>query len=186
MTIEYSQKELFHLALHASKNQRTDESLRYLKQLLKQEPEHPEALFLIGSEYAEISMFDEAIECMSKALVLLPEADVVRFQLAMLHFAMNNYHESKELLSTLLEATADNPYHFLAKGITLLANDSKEEALTELKQALTMPLNNPALVANMEQFIGHIEKNIDNPELIDLPNENSREMFLSAYKNKSH
>ena len=183
---QLSQKELFHFALYASKNQRTDESIIYLKEFLKSEPENPEAMFLIGSQYAELAMFDEGIEYMRQTLEIAPEAHLVRFQMSMLYFSLNKKEETLTGLAPLLEIEESDPFNRFAMGITALINGESSECIALLKQGLEIELNNPALVDNINNMIAAIEKREQSPESEDTEittdEANAGEMFLSVYK----
>ncbi|MCW8877937.1 MAG: hypothetical protein OQK04_11760 [Kangiellaceae bacterium] len=187
MTNDLTQRELFHFALYASKNQRTDDSIKYLKAFLKNEPNNAEALFLLGSEYAEISMVDEAKEELSKALEIAPQADLVRFQLAMLHFSTNDIEHTQSILEPLATASTDNPYQNLATGVFSLIENNPDQAIENFELALTKELNNPALVANIESFIKNIksrnQQDSAGEETAGDAEKQAGEMFLSVYKN---
>lgn len=178
-----NEKELFHFALHCSKQGQADQSIIYLKQLLQENENHAEAHFLIGSEYAEILMVNEGIEHMRKALELVPEAHLVRFQMSMLLFATQKHQECKENLAPLLEIDDTVPFKFFATGITALIEDDKDTAIENIKTGLSFELNNPALQNNLTGLLNAIESGSATEEVVEEQASSTGEMFLSAYKN---
>ena len=175
-------KELFHFALYASKMNRIDDSVIYLKQFLELEPNNADALFLMGSHYAELSLFEEGIEFMRQALTYAPEAHLIRFQMSMLHFSLNQAEQCRTELAPLLEISEDNPFYHFAHGITFLMDKDEATSISSLKKGLEFELNNPSLQQNIEKMIGMLEKRDTEKSESDSEDSNAGEMFLSVYK----
>ncbi len=177
-----SPRELLHFALHASKNGRTDFAIQYLKQLVTNEPENLDALFLLGSEYAEISLFDEAISSLQKALTIAPDAHIVRFQLGMLFLTLNQNENASEHLKNLETLPEDNAIFHYAKGLQAIIENDLETSKSYLKQGLSLPNDNPSLKSNISKLLENISTAAqDEPTGFSDKDDNASSMFLSVY-----
>lgn len=181
-----SPRELLHFAINASNNGRADLAIQYLKKLVAEEPENPEALFLLGSEYAEINMFDEAISFMEKALKVSPDAHIIRFQLGMLLLTLNQNDDAKSCL-TPLESIEDNHeiYHY-GQALLAIIDEDIEKGQQFLQQGLSLPNSNPSLEANMQKLMEKISAgNVDNNQTektdSEADSQNTSNLFLSVY-----
>lgn len=70
----------------------------YLKAALVQSPQDPMANFMIGAEYAELSIFERALQHLMIAVEQAPDFHIARFQLGLLQLNLNQI-ESALLLS---------------------------------------------------------------------------------------
>ena len=185
-------RELMHFALYTSKIKRADLTIQYLKQLIQIEPDNVDALFLLGSEYAEINLIDEGVEAMEKALQLSEEAHLVRFQLAMLQLSIGENQKAIDGLTHLEDLPEEALLYHYAKGMLALMDEHIETAMDWLTKGLSLPTDNQPLQVNMQALLDKIkraEKNNETSELLKNEdesddNKNASKLFLSIYDKK--
>jgi tetratricopeptide (TPR) repeat protein len=151
-----TQQELLALAVEATRRGDSGHSLAYLKEAAERDDVAPEALFLLGSEYAQISMVDDARACLERAIAKAPNYAIARFQLGFLHLtggqaqsALDAWEPLNEIDDSLPQAPYLLAFH---KGMQHLIRDEFEEALLCLEKGVGLNQDNPALNGNM-QFI---------------------------------
>lgn len=174
-----TQKELLHFALYATTNNRSDHSIMYLKAFLKNEPNHVDALFLLGSEYAEINMYDEAIVYLERALAISPDAHLIRFQLGMMQLTLGNDQNSRETITPLLSIDDNNPIKHFALGINSIIAKNALDAVEKINKGLQLGSDNISLVNNMTKLVETLNSNIEQSSSEEGQADNS--MFLSIY-----
>jgi tetratricopeptide (TPR) repeat protein len=182
-----SPRELLHFALNASNNDRSDLAIQYLKKLISLEEDNVQGLFLLGSEYAEIKMYDEALEFMDKALAIAPDAHIVRFQQAMLLLTLGKQEQAIELVKPMLELEDTNALKHFTLGLISLHNNELEEGKNHIEFGLTLDDDNEALMKNMQAILNNLNKSTstqDSSDENDSDDEgaSSGKIFLSAYE----
>src|SRR4051812_26034450 len=93
--------EYLHLALHASSIGDHHACMTYLKELLRQQPAHAAALYLLAAQYAELGLGERAISTMKAALRIAPALDIARFQLAVLLLDRGHTFEARDHLRNI-------------------------------------------------------------------------------------
>ena len=176
--------EYLHLAINASNKGDHHAALSYLKEALSREPENAKALYLLAAEYAELGLFDRAIEGMQQCLQLDPNIEMARFQLGLLFAQANKPEDAKAQWQQLATASDEALKVFSAAMIELLQDD-KDSAARSLSLGISKCASNPALKRDMEQLL----MRISSPETLTVEqNEESSEsstvstVFLGAYR----
>jgi tetratricopeptide (TPR) repeat protein len=156
-----NQSELLALALEASRRSDSGHAMAYLKEAATRADASAQALFLLGSEYAQVGLFAEAAEHMSRALVVSPDLAIARFQLGMLHLTSGQPELAQAVwapLATLQDghpqAAYLKPFH---RGMEHLIADRFDEALAALSAGVEANLENPALNGDMRKVIDAIQ-----------------------------
>lgn len=155
-----SQNELFALALEASRREDTGRALAYLKEAGSRPDASPQALFMLGSEYAQIGLMDDAKASMARAVEAGPDFAIARFQLGMLHVTSGEVDAAKAVWAPLDALGAEHPQAYLAafhKGMRHLVADEFDDALAALNAGLAQNQENEALNKDMRQVIDAIE-----------------------------
>lgn len=107
---ELDAEELFHLGLHALRNDDPHEAISCLKQCIDLAPTHVKAVYLLGATYAQVGMYDRAKQLMQQAVLLDPQEYTAVFQLGLLHITSGDV----ELARTTWEGLDIlGPEHFL-------------------------------------------------------------------------
>lgn len=188
--VTLSEKELFHIALKEIQEGNHGSGMTHLKQLLEINPDSTDGHFLLGAEYAQLAMYDEAEAHLTKAVELTPELDIARFQLALVQLARGNFQTVKNTLQSLL--TSDKTYlQLFAKGIISCVENQPEDAIRLIEEGIQNNQENPSLNTDMEGVITAI-RNLPTAEP-DQPGEAAEsedetglvgsDYLLGAYKN---
>lgn len=183
MLPEFSDKELFHLAVDSARYQRHDSSVRYLKALLSRQPEHVEANYLLGAAYASLGMMEEAEEQLSKAITLAPAMDIARFQLALVQLGQNKVEQAKDVLLPLIEITQTHYLNDYARGIHKMVAEDHGAAQQHLQLGISKNHDNPALNADIQGILDAINsgKSGDQPTTAITPAESNEDLLAADY-----
>lgn len=174
-------KEYLHLAINAINQNEHHAALNYLKEVLEQEPQNAQAIYLLAAEHAELGLFDRAIKGIECALAIDPSIDMGRFQLGLLYLYTNELAKASETFTFLLQRTATPSLKTYAEGMIALCNDNLLDACEKLALGLSKENDNAALKNNMQSLLDKLLNNKpDTTEFI----ENSS-LYLGAY-NKSN
>ncbi|MBN7836302.1 tetratricopeptide repeat protein [Stenotrophomonas pavanii] len=149
-------EELFHVALSAMQQGRDGEALTCLKQLLKLHPDHPEALHLLGAQYAQLRMFGRAEATWTSLLVSHPEHAAARFQLGRLLLLKGDANAVANVLQPLAATTEDLGYY--AAAVIAASQDNVGRTERALVQGLACPQSNPAVTDDMRQWLQRLRE----------------------------
>src|SRR5712692_6863521 len=86
--------ELLHLAIHASQQNRHEDTMNYLKQALEVAPENGKVHYLLGAEHAEIGLYDRAVADMEKAVKFDPSLITAHIKLGPPHITSGRVDEA--------------------------------------------------------------------------------------------
>ncbi|MCU7934031.1 MAG: tetratricopeptide repeat protein [Candidatus Thiodiazotropha sp. (ex Dulcina madagascariensis)] len=180
--------ELMHLALHASNNNRPDEAISLLKDLINKTPYNAEALYLLGALHAEIGMYDRAKEEISKALEYEPNLVPARFQLGLLHLTSGNVDLAEETWSDLEKLGEKDCFFLFKRGLLSLAQDRFDSCIEDLSRGIALNSFNEPLNKDMSRIIEAAEKTINEQSVTQDVTDgsgdstNNRFSLLSAYR----
>ncbi|MBW8743392.1 MAG: hypothetical protein JF628_03430 [Sphingomonas sp.] len=155
-----SQGELLALALESSRREDSGHALAYLKEASSRPDASPQALFMLGSEYAQLGLMEDAKASMARAAEVGPDFVIARFQLGMLHVTSGEIDAAKAAWAPLASLAANHPQAYLVsfhRGMLHLVADEFDAALTELNTGLTQNQENEALNTDMRRVIDAIE-----------------------------
>lgn len=189
-----SNDELFHFAVDASVNARHDVAIKYLKELTNKEPDHLDGLYLIGAEYAQVGLYDLAIDFMQKALTVNPELRIANFQLGLLFMSTDRYNEAKETWSIIHSDNENDYLSLFSEGLTSLVDNNSIETKRLLTMGIEKNLENVALNNDMQNVLDSLSEIVSDTAIIgentdcqpDVEDEylnDNNTLFLSAYKN---
>ncbi|WP_212749180.1 hypothetical protein, partial [Chitinivorax sp. B] len=159
-----SADELMHLAIEASGRERYDLAIGYLKQAYAKASAEPdetlpraEIPFLLGAQYAQIKMFEDAKRWMREAVSLNPQFDIAVFQLGLLELLGGELAAGEQTWSGLDFLPAGHALLHFRAGLLALAREQYPLALTELRQGLAVGLANAPLMAEMQRILSNVE-----------------------------
>jgi tetratricopeptide (TPR) repeat protein len=153
-------EELMHLAITASANADYGNAIAYLKLSIGRDDAPASSHFLLGCEYAQISMHDRALAHMHKAVEMDADMAIARFQLGMLYLTLGDGETSQQTLEPLEQLADDHPLAWFSRGLRHLIADNFEAALYNLQQGLPLNRTNPALNANMQRVMKGIAEHL--------------------------
>lgn len=190
MHSEFTSKELYHLAIESANQKRTDNTLSYLKELITREPEHIDALFLTGSAYATIGMFEEAVEYLEKTVSIDPDFFIARFQLALSLLATAKLDEGCMHFKHICNSNCPAYLKLFSEGLIYSQKNDKDKAIELLRKGIENS-ENKALSSDMEGVIEAL-KNMPTESVRGQTTEsdhaysedllNSSEFLIDAYK----
>jgi tetratricopeptide (TPR) repeat protein len=181
------QAELLQLAITSGRRNDAAATLSYLKEAVSRPDASAKAHFLLGAEYAEISLYERAITHMEMALQLDPGFMIARLQLGLLVLSCGEGARAEAVLQVICEP--ENPLTLFAKGLIHLIHDQFHPALDCFEQGMAQNNDNPALNQNMQRIVDAVKKL---PEEVRTPpggeDDQSafRHILLSAYTGTTH
>ncbi|WP_426104809.1 hypothetical protein [Massilia sp. TSP1-1-2] len=140
------QDELFQLAVNASQGGDSASAIACLKQAVARDDATAKAHYLLGAEYAQIRMYERAVELMASALALDPTLSVARLQLGLLWLAAADTDRAASVLAPLAELPEGEPLRYFGAGLCHLIGDRIAEARAHLELGIArntaiLPLN---------------------------------------------
>jgi len=181
------QNELIQLALEASKREDAATARDYLKEAVARPDTTAIAHFLLGAEYAQARMYEDATVEWEAAVVMDPALAIARFQLGLLQLTNGNAARAMEVLCPLAELGEEHELAQFAAGLAHLACDEFSDAALCLRRGIELNTSNAALNGDMQKILDQIAHlSSDDMTLKDRAEEESgvQHLFLSAYKGK--
>ena len=181
-------QEMLHMAIHASANQRPDDAIRTLKDLIEADSDNGDAHFLIAANYAEIAMLEKSIAHYRRAIELEPGQEYARMQFALLLTAMDRLDEARDTLEPFLVAGREDCYAVFARGLQELFAERLAEARTLFDAGIAANQVNEALNNDIGRLIAEIDAMMGSAPVDSAaaaPSDSSSAYLLSTY-NKRH
>jgi len=180
--------ELLHLAIHASQQNRHEDTMNYLKQALEIAPDNGKVHYLLGAEHAEIGLYDRAVADMEKAVKFDPSLMTAHFQLGLLHITSGRVDEAAKAWKPLDAFGDNNPLYLFKTGMLHLVRDEFDECIAKLSKGITLNTMNEALNNDMRRIIddvkGRKKQEPGSGAKTDKPkNASTSHVLLSAYRN---
>lgn len=154
-------EELLHLAVDASAKQRNLESLAMLKRITALEPNHAKAVYFTAVVYAQIGLFERALEMMKRAVDLEPGLDIARFQLGLLYFTSGRVPEAVRAWEPLDSLGPQHPLFLFKTGLSALGRDDFAACRSYLQRGIDANEQNPPLNADMQKILDRIPNDAD-------------------------
>jgi tetratricopeptide (TPR) repeat protein len=134
----------YNLAAWFLKWGKPEEAMQEVQKSLALNPTSLKLYYLMGNIYTSVSRPHEAIEAYAKLAQMKP-LPFIYDELAMLHFNLGDARQAKECALLSLQMDAENDFPHLVLGLVYAAENKKEEAQRELKEALRInPKNDRA------------------------------------------
>lgn len=155
-----TQTELLALALEASKRDDTGHSLAYLKEAAARPDASAHALFMLGSEYAQLGLVADAKAHMARSVAKEPTFWLARFQLGMLHLTTGEPDAAKAVWDSLSSLDKDHPEAYLAafhRGMVHLVADEFDDALQALAEGIQLNRVNEPLNVDVRRIVDAIQ-----------------------------
>ncbi|WEF32861.1 tetratricopeptide repeat protein [Pseudoduganella chitinolytica] len=178
------QAELFQLALSVSGAGDSGTAIAYLKEAVSRADATAAAHYLLGAEYAQIRLYDRAMDEMEAAIALDPALWTARLQLALLYLGANKEDRAGDALRPLAEMGDDPALQQFAKGLLALIAEDMAGAVSALADGIERNQANPALNGDMQRIIDEIGRRQEAapPAAEDTDgSDGSEHILLSAY-----
>jgi tetratricopeptide (TPR) repeat protein len=161
-------QELLHLALRDIQQSHHDGAISKLKQALEIEADNAQAQFLLAAEYAEIGLYDRAIEGMTRTLHLSPSMHIARFQLGLLYYSKSDFDTARAIWEPL-DALGDDAMTLFKTALLLIGAGHQREAIPQLERALEIGTGNGALKTDISKVLQHARAQLDSSENASAP-----------------
>ncbi|MDR7271233.1 tetratricopeptide (TPR) repeat protein [Pelomonas saccharophila] len=155
-----TQAELLALALEASRRGDSGHALVYLKEAARRSDASARALFMLGSEYAQLGLASEAKASMSRAVEQADAFPLAHFQLGMLHVVSGENAAARAAwaaLDGLASGHAESYLLAFRRGMQHLMADEFDAAVQALREGVAANRANEPLNADMRRVIDAIE-----------------------------
>lgn len=177
-------EELIHLAIYAASRDNHDDALGYLKQALEQQPDNSNAMLLIAAEYAEIGLYERAVENFDHAYQLDSGLKVAQLQAALLLIALDQLSQATIRLDPLVELGEQDCFGVFAKGLKHLIVEELADAKVCLQQGCELNAENIPLNDDMRRVIEQITERqtlIQQQNTVEAIESDSSDLLHSTY-----
>ncbi len=142
--------KLFDLALAASQANDTQKSIHYIKSAIDQSPDDPRMRYMLGTLFANIGLYDNAIINMEKALELDEAYHIARFHLGLFYLMAGRQQEAEQTWQGL-DALGEQHYLNLFKnGLLKIVYDNVCEGIALLEAGIENNEVNDTLNTDMQ------------------------------------
>lgn len=158
--------ELLAVALEASRRGDAAQALACLKASAERPDAPAQALFMLGSEYAQLGLVDPAKAAFGRAVARGPDFPLARFQLGMLHLTCGEVDAARDVWAPLAALAASHPQAYLAcfcRGLCHLVAEEFSLAMQALADGLALNNDNPPLNDDMRRVLDAIRQGPGNP-----------------------
>lgn len=152
------QEELFQLACTASVADDPASSMIYLKEAVGRPDASAKAHYLLGAEYAQIRLYERALESMQMALALDPALSVARLQLGLLWLINGNVGHAEAVLAPLAQLDPSDALRLFGEGLVHLGRDRNDAAVRCLAQGIALNTSIAPLNADMGHILDALER----------------------------
>ncbi|MEY3202404.1 MAG: hypothetical protein RIR70_1954 [Pseudomonadota bacterium] len=146
----------FSLLVSCSENLDAEAAIALWQQAAVDHPDSALPYLMIGAEHAQSGATAEAEDAFSRALLIDPSLAIARFQLGLLQMCNNRIPAAVLTWQALGALDAENPLRLFAEGLTALAANQSDEALSKLQRGLIANEDNPSLNRDMQLVIDRI------------------------------
>jgi len=126
------------LALQHHQAGRFPQAEALYRQILAQQPDHPEALHLLGVLAGQVDHMEDAIGLIRRAIALNPTSPVYHTNLAAFLLRQGKLEESAAAYDEALRLNPNSPEAHASRGNVLLAQRRPDDAIAAYRQALQL------------------------------------------------
>ena len=152
------QEELFQLAVNASSGSDSASAIVFLKEDVVRPDASARAHYLLGAEYAQIRMYDRAVEAMTRAIALDPMLAPARIQLGLLWLTACAAERAEAVLTPLGDLPESDALRHFGAGLCDLIHDRIEQARAHLERGLALNDSNLPLNADMRLILDQMAR----------------------------
>lgn len=140
-------------ALAASARSDAETAIGLLKRAIEIEDRAPVPHYLLGAEYAQIGLYDRAIDEMTQAVRCDPQLAPARFQLGLLHLTGGDAASAEAVWAPLESLPESDPLRIFQRGLVAMAYDRFDDARALLEAGIAVNDSNEALNADMRKVL---------------------------------
>jgi len=176
---ELTASEYVHLVAHAMSTSDSVKALGLGKKAISHYPNSGELLYLVGSMYADIDMYDASVDCLKRAIINLDNSLPATMQLGLMQCIQGDFVSADESWVDLEYLKADHPFLLFRKGVKHLIADEFQLALDSLNNGINYNTDLPELNSLANQLCAIIRKVIDEREN---EQQGDSHLLISGYK----
>ncbi len=151
-------EELTHLAVRLAAQERFDQAILYLKAALSQEPDNARANYFLGVQYAEIGMYERAIQRMLLAAQADSTLVLAPFQAGMLLMTLGRPDDAIAAWQALHGLDQEHPVHLFALGLEAMLRDDFATCKQYLLRGMAQNTGNEALNNDMRKVLNELQQ----------------------------
>lgn len=178
MTGNLTDEELLHIAIEAARRGDHAAAISHLKEGVTRFSDNPKLAYLLGAEYAQIGLYDQAEAEMERALQLEPQLFTACFQLGLLQLSQAKLDAAKATWQRLDVLPAENALQAFRMGLLALAEDKFQEARTLLQQGIAANDFSPDLNRDMQNVMASMPV----ADELEPAQASTEHVWLSAYR----
>lgn len=165
-TSDITPTELYHLAIKATSEGDRERSMSLLKRFLACVPSDASQLghahYLLGAEYADIRMLDEALTHMQEAVTFTPNLYVAHFQIGLLYSLGGQAEQAKAAWQPILQRDQEqDALSYYVTALIAINDNDADNAISNLETGLRMANDNPPLYQDMQNLLIKTQDKID-------------------------
>lgn len=185
---ELDAEELYFLAIDALQRSERDKALAFIKESVAIEATS-QNVYLLGTMYADLKMFDRAIEAYAAVLDADPEHLIARLQLGLIRLLIGERDQACEDWKELTTLPEDHFLTYFGRGLTAFAQDDLKSARDLLTEGFRLNDEVPTLnsdlgriVTGIDEALGAQSETAESKAEVKEEGSATGEYFLSAYQ----
>jgi len=141
--------EAFQIALQRHQSGQLEDAEALYRQILAAQPNHPQALHLLGLIAHQVGRHDAAVECIRQATLADPMNPIAHSDLGVACYTMGQLGEAVTAFHRALELKPDYPEALTYLGAALAALGQFDEAVDACRRALELSPSSPDAHINL-------------------------------------
>ncbi|HEY4082293.1 MAG TPA: hypothetical protein VGM81_16500 [Burkholderiaceae bacterium] len=144
--------------LSASRANQTQAALACFTQASQEQPQSGLPHFLIGTEYAQAGLVQEAELAFANAVLLSPNMSIARYQLGLLQFSSDRLAMALVTWQPLLALPEDDPLRQFVLGFSALGQEALDAAIVCFQKGMALNQSNPPMNRDIELVLAQIAR----------------------------
>jgi tetratricopeptide (TPR) repeat protein len=145
--------KLFDMALEASQANDTQKSIGYIKEAIDQSPDDARMWYMLGTLYADIGIYDKAVQNMEKAIEVDSDYGIARFHLGLMQLISGDQQTAETTWAPLDKLGATHYLSLFKTGLIKIAKDDVEAGIDLIRTGIENNHLNESLNKDMEMVV---------------------------------
>ena len=150
------QDELLNLAIESIRKGEHGSAISYLKEGVERFPEDAKLAYILGAEFAQISLYDKAEIEMQRAISLDPSLHTASFQLGLLQMTLGKVPEARQTWTNLDVLPEQHALHLFKSGLESLADGDFVRSRALLEHGIAVNDFSPDLTRDMQNVLSEM------------------------------
>lgn len=147
---------LFNRALEAAQADDKQKSINIIKQAIIHAPDDARMRYLLGSLYADLGLYEKAIENIKEALQIDNNYGIARFHLGLLQLLSGDEQQAEQTWSPLDSLDETHYLRLFKTGMLKIVRDEIREGVEFIKSGIKFNTLNESLNEDMEVVLQNI------------------------------